>query len=98
MSWRLVRLSVVLSAGLLTGSCASTGNNFIADNLPAWAGGLPPGTPPREGAPGYNEYLKSVGVAAPATASTPPVQAEQTPPSPPPPPRKPREAVDEPIH
>ena len=99
MSWRLVRLGVVLSAGLLTGSCASTGNNFIADNLPAWAGGLPPGTPPRQGAPGYNEYLKAVGVEAPATASTPPVQTEQTPsPSPAPPPRKPTEAVDEPIH
>jgi hypothetical protein len=97
MSWRLVRLGVVLSAGLLTGSCASTGNNFIADNRPAWAGGLPPGTPPREGAPGYNEYLKSVGVEPSTTASASPVHTEQAPP-PPASSRKPPEAVDEPIH
>jgi hypothetical protein len=95
MSGRLFRLGVVVSAGLLMGSCASTGNNFIADNLPAWAGGLPPGTPPREGAPGYNEYLKSIGVAAPTNAAAQPVQTEPPPSAPP---REPNEAVDEPIH
>ena len=93
MSWRLVRLGVVLSAGLLAGSCASTGSNFVADNLPAWAGGLPHGTPPRQGAPGYNEYLKSIGVEAQTNAGAQSVQPET-----PAPPHKPREAADEPIH
>ena len=42
-------------------SCASTGGNFIGDNLPEWAGGLPRDAPPRQGAPGYRAYLRSIG-------------------------------------
>jgi hypothetical protein len=57
---RVFRLGAALLFGLLCASCSSVGA-FIGDNLPAWAGGLPPGTPPRAGAAGYDEYLKSVG-------------------------------------
>jgi len=57
---RLLRLGAALLPGLLSASCSSVGA-FIGDNLPAWAGGLPPGTPPRPGTPGYDEYLKSIG-------------------------------------
>lgn len=87
---RAVRLGVGLSAGLLVAACSSVGG-FIGDSLPTWAGGLPPGTPPRQGTPGYDQYLKSVGEGQP-TASVPPADA------PAPPPRKPNEPVDQPVH
>ncbi len=91
MSARSVRLCVALSGGLLVAGCSSV-SGFVADTLPEWAGGLPPGTPPRPGAPGYNAYLKSIGDEQPATASAQPAAA------PAPPPRKPAEPIDEPIH
>jgi hypothetical protein len=91
MSWRFIRLSLAVVAGLMVASCSSS-TNFIADNLPPWAGGLPPGTPPRQGAPGYDAYMKSIGLEAPANAVQPPAQPEAQPP------RKSRETVDEPIH
>jgi hypothetical protein len=86
----LFRLGVGLSAGLLVAACSSVGG-FVGDNLPTWAGGLPPGTPPRAGAPGYDTYLKSVGGGQP-NASVPPAEA------PAPAPSKPTEPVDHPIH
>ncbi|HUI94962.1 MAG TPA: hypothetical protein VLX44_04350 [Xanthobacteraceae bacterium] len=111
MSARLVRLSLALSAGLLVSACASVGG-VIGDTLPTWAGGLPRGTPPRAGTPGYDAYLKSVGegqpTTAPPTADSPP--AADPPPSAPPtpnarstgpsarPPRKSTDQVDDPIH
>jgi hypothetical protein len=30
----------------------------MADHLPAWAGGLPEGAPPRPGDPRYQEYIE----------------------------------------
>jgi hypothetical protein len=97
MGGRLVRLGVLVSAGLLMGSCSST-SNIIGDTLPVWAGGLPPGTPPRAGTPGYNAYLKSVGVDVPPNPPPQPAQTAPLPEPPPAPPRGPREPVDEPIH
>ena len=101
MSARLVRLSLALSAGLLVAACASVGG-VIGDSLPTWAGGLPPGTPPRAGAPGYDAYLKSVGegqtTAAPPTADAPPTANAQSTTRPAPPPRKPTQQVDDPVH
>ncbi len=91
MSARFLRLGVALSAGLLVAACSSL-SGFVADNLPEWAGGLPPGTPPRPGAPGYNAYLKSIGDDQSANASAHPAAA------PAPPPRKPTEPISQPIH
>src|ERR1700752_3677901 len=52
------RLSVALiglGLALLLGSCGSVAG-FPADHWPHWAGGLPAGTPPRPGTPGYADY------------------------------------------
>ena len=91
---RIVGLIGVIMGGLVLASCSSTGN-VVADNLPEWAGGLPQGTPPRRGEPGYEAYLRGISGGQPSTA----VQPAATPsPAPGPPPREPREPVDQPIH
>jgi len=59
-------ISLVLGSVLLA-SCSSTGA-YIGDNLPEWAGGLPKGTPPRPGSPGYDAYLRSLSGDHTATA------------------------------
>jgi len=53
--------------GLMQASCGA----MIADHLPAWAGGLPPGVPPRPGTPEYEEYRQRLThpPAAPADDS-----------------------------
>jgi len=45
-----------LGLGLSLGSCGSVAG-FTADLWPHWAGGLPAGTPPRPGTPGYADYV-----------------------------------------
>jgi hypothetical protein len=86
----------LLMCDLLLASCSSMGA-FVGDNLPVWAGGLPKGTPPRPGTPGYREYLKSIGEetadvpAGPGDPST-----GNRPPPPEPPPRN--DTIDRPIH
>jgi hypothetical protein len=53
------RLSVALMGlglGLSLGSCGPVAG-FTADHWPHWAGGLPAGTPPRPGTPGYADYV-----------------------------------------
>ncbi len=32
----------------------------LADNIPAWAGGLPPDAPPRPGTQAYDEWKKEI--------------------------------------
>jgi len=76
-----------LGLGLALGSCGPVAG-FTADHWPHWAGGLPAGTPPRPGTPGYNDYIahrqadsepaKSVatGTAANAPAAPAPAAAE----------------------
>ena len=88
---RIVPVIGVVVSGLLVASCSSV-SSFVADTLPPWAGGLPEGTPPRPGTPGYDAYLKSIGgnespQANPAAnpAANPPV-------------RKGNESIDEPVH
>ena len=81
-------IGLVLSSALLA-SCSSTGA-YIGDNLPEWAGGLPKGTPPRPGSPGYEAYLRSLG--GDRTGTVPPAAQAA------PPPREAKEPVDEPIH
>ncbi|HEX4407639.1 MAG TPA: hypothetical protein VH206_02590 [Xanthobacteraceae bacterium] len=45
---------------------------YVADNWPHWAGGMPEGVPPRQGAPGYNEFISHGGANDPArTANAP---------------------------
>ncbi len=73
-----MRMTAVLLIGLLVGSCSGAGH-IIGDNLPVWAGGLPEGTPPRPGSPGYDDYRNAIrrGAApnpgvAPAAKTTPP--------------------------
>ena len=47
-----IKAILLLCIGLTVSSCAAT----IADSIPVWAGGLPPGIPPRPGTPEYEQY------------------------------------------
>jgi hypothetical protein len=85
-------IGLILGSALLA-SCSSM-SATIADNLPEWAGGLPKGTPPRPGSPGYNAYLRELSGDHTATTGTAAQPAAQ----PDPPPRASKEPVDEPIH
>jgi len=78
---RALTAVVVLFAGLMLGGCGSLNtvlSSTIADFLPHWAGGLPPGAPPRPGDRGYDEFIRSQHAKAlviPAeTAAAPPPQ------------------------
>ena len=53
---RLYVAMMGLGLGLSLGSCAPVAG-FTADHWPHWAGGLPAGTPPRPGTPGYDDYV-----------------------------------------
>jgi len=86
---RLSAALLVLGLGLLLGSCGPVAG-FTADHWPHWAGGLPEGTPPRPGTPGYADYVAhrqaetepgkpaAAGAAAnaPAAAAPAPAAAE----------------------
>ena len=50
---RLFKTAILLGLGLNLASCGG----FVADHWPHWAGGLPAGTPPRPGTPGYADYV-----------------------------------------
>jgi len=93
MIMRSVPMVGVVVAGLLVASCSSL-SSFVADTLPPWAGGLPEGTPPRPGTPGYDAYLKSISGNEPPRAppsATPPATSDM-------PARKGNEPIDAPIH
>jgi hypothetical protein len=87
---RLVLMIGAVMGGVLLASCSSM-SAYVADTLPEWAGGLPHGTPPRPGTPGYDAYLREISGVHPTTAAQPAA-------TPNPPPREPREPVDQPIH
>jgi hypothetical protein len=91
---RIVLVIGVVLGGVLLASCSSTGG-YIGDTLPEWAGGLPKGTPPRPGSPGYDAYLRELSGDHAGVAAQP-----AAPPNPPPnaPTRESRPPVDEPIH
>jgi hypothetical protein len=112
-----MRIALIIGAAvsaLVLSSCASTNSNFIADNLPEWAGGLPPDTPPRQGTPGYRAYLRTIsGEEGASTAAAPATTAPKTAPAttaaatavpapaqnlPSSPPRKAPDPIDQPIH
>ena len=112
-----MRLALLIGVGvsaLTLSSCASTNGNLIGDNLPEWAGGLPPDVPPRQGAPGYRAYVRKLSgeegastAAAPAPtgpAITAPATTASAPAAPAaqqppnPPPRNAPVSIDQPIH
>jgi hypothetical protein len=110
---RLALMIGVAVSALMLSSCASTSSNFIADNLPEWAGGLPPDAPPRQGAPGYRAYVRSISGEEGATTTAAPAGPAATPPAttasavaapaaarnpPDPPPRRAPDSIDQPIH
>jgi hypothetical protein len=79
------RLSVALMGlglGLLLGSCGPVAG-FTADHWPHWAGGLPEGTPPRPGTPGYDDYVahRQADTAPVKPAATSTMNAPAAPPS-----------------
>jgi hypothetical protein len=94
---RIVLVIGVVTGGALLASCSSM-SAYVADGLPEWAGGLPKGTPPRPGTPGYEAYVRELSGQQP-TSAVPPAAAPSPPAAAPsPPPRTPREPVDEPVH
>jgi hypothetical protein len=79
-------IAALAFAGLAVAGCASVNERmgaFVGDNLPQWAGGLPPDVPPRRGTPAYDAYVKererqrlepapaNANAAAPASSSAP---------------------------
>ena len=54
-AFALVLMSSALSG---CGSISSFVSGGMADLIPAWAGGLPAGAPPRPGTPEYEAYVK----------------------------------------
>jgi hypothetical protein len=91
MIMRIAAVIGVMVLGLLGASCSSMGS-FVADTLPPWAGGLPEGTPPRPGTPGYDAYLKSISGNEP-TRADPGAKPADNPPA-----RQGNEPSDEPVH
>jgi len=85
---RLSTALMGLGLGLLLGSCGPVAG-FTADHWPHWAGGLPAGTPPRPGTPGYADYVahrqaeteppKPAAASAVANAPTGPAPAAAEP-------------------
>lgn len=67
-------IALVIAAASALGGCG-TANTWLANNLgdkvPQWAGGLPPDAPPREGAPGYAEYIEGIRSKALVDATPP---------------------------
>ncbi len=84
---RFILVIGLMMGSALLGSCSSTGA-YIGDNLPEWAGGLPKGTPPRAGSPGYDAYLREISGDHSATAAQPASA----------PPPESKQPVDEPVH
>jgi len=70
---RLTLALMALLLGLILGSCSQF-SGTVADHWPHWAGGEPTGTPPRPGAPGYQEFIAhrqaGADAAQPAAANT----------------------------
>lgn len=91
---RIVSVIGVVTVGMVLASCSGM-SAFLADNLPEWVGGLPQGTPPRRGAPGYDAYVRALSGdhhEADTSATAVPAAAPQ------PPPRESREPIDDRVH
>jgi hypothetical protein len=62
----IIHRSVFVAVATLTLACGlggcSTVNGYLAsgmsDNLPHWAGGLPPDAPPRPGSAKYDDFMR----------------------------------------
>jgi hypothetical protein len=53
-------ISMIIAAALLLSGCGAINSSLsatMADNIPHWAGGLPPDAPPRPSDPKYADYL-----------------------------------------
>jgi hypothetical protein len=60
-SSRLSLISALVLAACGLGGCGTINAHLAAgagDYIPQWAGGLPPGAPPRPGSAKYDEYMQ----------------------------------------
>jgi len=58
---------LLVGASVVLGGCSSTSQSWLIDklsDLPPWAGGMPPGAPPRPGTAEYDDYVKKLEGAA----------------------------------
>lgn len=56
-----VAKTIIIGAALFLSGCGAINSSLsgtVADSIPHWAGGLPPGVPPRPTDPKYAAYLK----------------------------------------
>jgi hypothetical protein len=63
MAGTFLRLFILTALAFALGGCSSINtwlSSALADDVPQWAGGLPPGTPPRPGTAKYDDYSKKV--------------------------------------
>ena len=75
----IVTVLALALAGVALGGCGTINEKLatgVSDNLPQWAGGMPPGVPPRRGTPEYDAYMqeqerKRLEPAANANAAAP---------------------------
>lgn len=57
------RVLLLMAMALALGGCGAVNtrlSSVLADYVPLWAGGLPPGVPPRPGTVEYEEYSKKI--------------------------------------
>jgi len=69
MAGSIVRLLAFLAMAFALGGCGSLNtwlSTSMADHLPQWAGGPPPGVPPRPGTSAYDDFTRSIGAPVPA--------------------------------
>jgi hypothetical protein len=72
-------ISMIMAAALLLSGCGAVNSSLsetMADSIPHWAGGLPPGAPPRPTDPKYADYLEKLQAKTVVEAPKADVDAE----------------------
>jgi hypothetical protein len=74
-----ISVALIIAAATLLSGCGvinSSLSESVTDSIPHWAGGLPPGVPPRPDDPKYAEYLEKLQAKAVVAAPKADVDAE----------------------
>jgi hypothetical protein len=72
-------IALIIAAANLLSACGAINSSLsetVTDSIPHWAGGLPPGVPPRPDDPKYAEYLEKLQAKAVVAAPKADVDAE----------------------
>ena len=77
-----ISISIIIAAALFLSGCGAINSSLsetVTDSIPHWAGGLPPGFPPRPTDPKYVAYLEKLQAKTAVDASKTEVIAEVKP-------------------